>query len=318
MNNKNAVRLESNFLYELLNEGGFGLVATFAELKIKRNSPEKFIAFKYKSNHKTCGGYRLLHTCTKLSINTLKKHVPTLVKMGLVKFYENGDVYIAGNNKTNRKKKNQLNKKVVPIIIGNSYTQTKSNVEFVLIHSNERKQRVEIVNKERQSEAIIACSSKYGSPTKNQIKLVKKLNCEGIMTVGDLKLSKFTSISNSRIGELCTSYSGVRVKDTKSYGFRKKRKFRENGFMTTRRVYKALESFYVDRTTYLKNRDQYTEKHGENIHWVKGRICKEMENEILGLISHPSNPVFSPQYSPKPRLITIPKKQKTFNSLKNT
>lgn len=133
----------------LLNKGGDDIIAVFASLRFYK----KDVVY-YKEGRQ--GVYGTLNKRTGISRTTLKKHLPTLIKMGMVYVHGNGNVAVAGRKSTNKLLPRKKTTKFIPIQIGRKYTDTKTNVYFVRVHSNIKGQEKQIVKKSKRIELLNA------------------------------------------------------------------------------------------------------------------------------------------------------------------
>lgn len=143
---KNYVNINSRLYATLLEEGNDGLIAVYAHLKFGKNG-----AIKYYKQEKV-SIYKTLKKATNLSITTLRKYIPKLQHLGLVKFDSAGNFCILGSNKINKQyKKGKL--KLVPIQIG-TFTETKLYSFRVRIFKMEQQQKNRIDRRDRLSNII--------------------------------------------------------------------------------------------------------------------------------------------------------------------
>ena len=128
--------LLSNLEYDhLYNEGGDSLVAFFATLRSRKGA--HLITIKCKE--------RLTGAITRisgLSRGTVKKYLPELVRIGLVK-QEKGALLIRGRKWSNTNLPRLKNRKLIPIEVCDKFTDTKTSSFHVRIHSNLKSQEKE-------------------------------------------------------------------------------------------------------------------------------------------------------------------------------
>lgn len=133
----------------LLKCGGDGLIAVFCHLRFYKTD-----TVYYKEGR--AGVYGMLTKRTGLSRNTLKKHLPMLMDLGIVCVHENGNVAITGRKSSGRLLERKKTTKYIPIEIGPKFTDTKTNVYFVRVHSNLRGQEKQIAKKSKRIELLNA------------------------------------------------------------------------------------------------------------------------------------------------------------------
>ena len=139
-----AITINSKLYSHLLDEGNDSLIAVYAILRFCKHG-----AIKYYNEDKLTG-YKLLHNKTKLSLTTLKKYIPELIKLGLCTFDKHNQLVLTGTNKINKLYKS---KKLVPIEIG-TFKQTKLFSFRVRIFKMEQQQKNRIDRKDRLTNII--------------------------------------------------------------------------------------------------------------------------------------------------------------------
>lgn len=264
-------RIDSKLFYRLYEKGGFGLVACFSRLKYFQNTQECYKPIKHKTNNKTTKGYRLMSRFSGISIPTLKNLVPILEEMDLVHFDKKGGVHLAG-----RKKTDTIGGKLVPIKMGDKFTDTKTFASYVIIRSNLDRQKKQFEKKRRLSEGMRAI--KNGSfISKKVYKLIKSLEKEGIKSIKDLKMVENRILSNAKIANLV----GVDYKEDtqKSNGSYFKRRFKDFGLIESRRRFRKIHDERVSFSEYSKWRDLYRSNQ-DNVTWKNGFISEEIASEV--------------------------------------
>lgn len=276
---KKTIRLDSVLFSKLHEKGGYSLIAIYCELKAFRNKPERYIPIKHTTNRKISTGYSLLKICTGISINTLKKNVPLLIEMNLGHFDTKGGFFLHGNNKTRL----SIKKKMVPIQIGKSFTDTRLSAKFVIISSNLRRQSVVWKKKETLRELFKVACSNDGFISKKELTILNQAHQDGIDLRG-LKPVKNSILSNKRIYELISG----RIVDSvsgKSSGKYIKNRFKKMGWIHTRRRFKDFFGRYVAFKEYAIWKAAGG-KARERISWRKGRIVQELCSEVIDLSSN--------------------------------
>lgn len=142
--------LLTNHEYDaLLNMGGDGLISVFATI---RHHKKGVVYFKKGR----AGIYGTISKHTGLSRTTLKKHLPSLMDIGLVQIHKNGNVAITSRQGSARILSRKKTTKLIPITICKKFTDTKTNVYFVRVHSNIRCQERQIAKKSKRIELLNA------------------------------------------------------------------------------------------------------------------------------------------------------------------
>lgn len=268
-----TVRIDSMLFHILHERGGYNLVAVYCELKAFRNRPEKYVPITH-SNNKKSSGYRLLQKCTSISIPTLKKNVPLIIEMGLGEFDFSGGFLMKGNRKTRL----STSGKLVPIKIGKSYTDTRLSAKFVVLSSNLRRQKILWKRKETLSELFKVKKSNNGFLSKRDMTLLDQA-CSRGESLGNMQMVKNSILSNKRIHELVSNRVSTNDLSSKSCGKYIKKKFREKGWIETRRRFRDILNRYVPIDEYLRMKLSIR-RAGEIVTWRKGRVVKEICNEI--------------------------------------
>jgi ssDNA-specific exonuclease RecJ len=272
--NSKVVRIDSKQLNRMLELGGESLVAIYAELKAFRNSEERYKPIKHNSNNKVSTGYSLLTKCTGISKTTLKKYVPMLIELGLVYFdSSNGALHINGYKKIVLSK----SKKLVPILIRSSFSETRASVQFILLNSNRDAQIKAAVKKQTLKDKFKLSLSPKGILTKKDYEKICNLRKKGITKPSQLKVVKDVILSNQGFASILTQGS-----TSKSNGHYYKKKFTKLGLIETRRRFKDVLGRQISFEEYLGWR--YSAKQGginvDRITWRKGRAVEELVSSI--------------------------------------
>jgi len=189
---KQTVFLNSILYANLYNNhcevNGDRLIAVYSILKAVKRGRDKIPAKKNKN-------YALLHKSTKLSIKTLKKYIPVLIKMGLCAFSNSGDFVMLGSNKIHRKYKTKNKQKFVGITI-DTFTKTTLNAFKVRVYSMEQAQKNRIDKSFLQKNIMSRVeSNKYLTPQES--KIYKALAKKGIT------LSSFNNYCEEVVLSVC-------------------------------------------------------------------------------------------------------------------
>lgn len=221
-------RIPSRLYYALFKEGGDNLLSVYCSLKAFKAGQIKFKAYKSKNN-KFVSGYSLLRSQTNISLSSLKRYVPVLETMGLLKFEENGDVSLLGNKKL----KSLYGNKIVPVPVCNKLVNTRYACMTVRLHSKQQQQFRMIEKKANLSELLMQGES--GVKTLKQLKKLKKLIKEHGNDVSKLNYTDETVLS-------IQGYAFLKhhKEDNKSLGNYYKKKLKEKGLVATRRRFKEF------------------------------------------------------------------------------
>lgn len=279
--NNKVVRIDSKQCNKMLEVGGTTLVAIYAELKAFRNSEERYKPIKHKSNNKVSTGYTLLSKCTGISKVTLKKYVPMLIELGLAYFDQNnGALHLNGYKKIAISK----TKKLLPVAIRSSLTETKASVQFILLNSNREAQIKSAIKKQTLKDQLKRSLSPSGIISKRVYRKLCNLREKGITKPSQIKVVKDVILSNQGFASILTQNS-----TSKSNGHYLKKKFSSLGLIETRRRFKDILGRQISFDEYLNWR--YIAKQGgvdvSRITWRKGRVVEELVSslKIVGKIN---------------------------------
>lgn len=159
-----SIRLTNNEYHYLYIEGGDGLVAFFATLRHSKNS-----TIIKKVGKK--GPFALVGHISGLSRTIINKHLPTLLKLKMVEIHPNGNVAIRSRKWSVKNLPGLRRRKLITIEIHKKFTDTKTSVGFVRVHSNIMKQKSQIGRKAER------------------IKLIEQSRLGNIRNLNDLKCS---------------------------------------------------------------------------------------------------------------------------------
>jgi hypothetical protein len=272
--NSKVVRIDSKQFHRMHELGGDTLIAIYAELKAFRNSEERYKPIKHKSNNKVSTGYSLLTKCTGISKTTLKKYVPMLVDLGLVYFdSSNGALHLNGYKKVVISK----SKKLVPILVRSSLTETRASVQFVLLNSNRESQIKAAIKKQTLKDQFKRSLTPNGIISKKAWEKICNLRKDGITKPSQLKVVKDVILSNQGFASILTQGS-----TSKSNGHYYKKKFTKLGLIETRRRFKDILGRQISFEEYLGWR--YAAKQGgvnvDRVTWRKGRAVEELISSL--------------------------------------
>lgn len=142
--------LITNHEYDaLLNKGGDGLIAVFATIRFYKKGT---VYYREGRN----GPIGMLKKATGLSRSTLNRYLPVLLEIGLISIHDNGNVSVMGRESTSRILVRKKTTKFIPIEISKKFTDTKTNVFFVRVHSNLNGQKRQIAKKSKRIELLNA------------------------------------------------------------------------------------------------------------------------------------------------------------------
>lgn len=268
--NRNVVRINSKLYFDLFKKGGDRLIAFYCMLKNVKGREEKLLSFKSKNN-KNVSGISLIRNKTGFTLHTIKKYVPTLIEMGLLSFECNGNVCLLGNR---RSKILYSSYKMIPIIIGDSITQTALNAFAVRVDSAQRQQK-KMIDKKIDRRVLLnqAVNPSNLRLYKKALKFKKKY--------GDIDLTivEQTVLSNEGFSNL-KSEANV----TKSKGAYWKRKLKKSGLITTERRFEKIKKMsYKD---YLKIK--LSGHHNTTYTYYKKYLVKELISSFNSTLHHAS------------------------------
>ena len=241
---QNTYRPPSKLYYDLYQNGGDKLIAVYSMLKISRNKEVQYFSFTSKNN-KTVSGYSLLRNKTNLTLHSLKKYIPVLIKMELCHFNAKGDFILLGNNKT---KDLYSSYKLVPIIIGKNLVHTAYNSTAVRFHSNEQKQIKKI--QKNIDQRVLKCKQNNPSNLK-ELKAINRL----------LKVEKKGFENDVTILSIC-GFS--RLKDgtsSKSKGNYWKRKLISKNLVESKNRFEVIKKMSFNEYSSLKSNVGLSYKH---------------------------------------------------------
>jgi len=158
---------------------------------------------------------------TGLSRTIIEKHLPKLIKTGLVKIHNNGNIAVRSRKWSSYNLPELRKIKLIPIQVQEKFTDTKICVAYVRVHSKLKSQERQIRKKAKQIE-LLSTSSQNRPLSKGEYKLLKKLyrrdltlrklakNYRSTCTISNLsfhKILKDTDLPNS-----CNINSGKHFK----------------------------------------------------------------------------------------------------------
>lgn len=241
-NIRKIVRIPSKLYSSLFNEGGDALLSVYSTLKADKAGEIKFKSFKSKNN-KFVGGYSLLRHKTNISLATLKKYVPVLVNMGLIRFESKGDVSMLGNNKL----KKSFGTKMIPVAVSEKLIETRYNCVSVRLHSAMKNQERRIERKKNLSELLSSDESQVKTLKKlKQIKRAKRKYSLEDLAITDQTVLSLQGFALLKCGE----------KDNKTKGAYWKRKLKQKGILATSRQFKLVEGMGMPYSQYSYLRAQ--------------------------------------------------------------
>ena len=229
---KRATVINSQLYSLLYEEGGDCLIAVYSILKFYKRGE------KYKKS-----GYKNLKNITKLSITTLKSHIPTLIKLGLCKF-ENGDFILTGNRTINNTYKNKSNKlKFVPIQIG-TYKETQLYSFRVRIMKMEQTQKNKIDYNTNRSRIITALANgKFINKWESKILKSKKKYTEEAKQTDKIVLSNqgyYLLKSGKRNGKASGNYWKQKLIAAKII---KTRRVQDKKYVCSKEVFESMPKY---------------------------------------------------------------------------
>ena len=224
-------RIPSRLYYALFKEGGDNLLSVYCSIKAFKGEQIKFKAYKSKNN-KFVGGYSLLRSKTNISLSTLKRYVPVLENMGLLKFEVNGDVSLLGNNKL----KSLYGEKIVPVPVCMKLVDTRYACMTVRLHSAQQQQYRMIEKKANLRELLL----QGVDAVKNlrQLKAFKK----AVKKYGN-DASKLNYTDQTVLSVQGYAFLKHHKKDNKSLGNYYKKKLKEKGIVSTNRRFKEMSGY---------------------------------------------------------------------------
>lgn len=224
-------RIPSRLYYALFKEGGDNLLSVYCSIKAFKGGQIKFKSYKSKNN-KFVGGYSLLRKKTNVSLSTLKKYVPVLENMGLLKFEENGDVSLLGNNKL----KSVYGEKIVPVPVCTKLVDTRYACMTVRLHSAQ-KQQFQMIDKKANLRELLL-QGLDGVKNLRQLKAYKK----AVKKYGE-DASKLNYTDQTVLSVQGYAFLKHHKKDNKSLGNYYKKKLKEKGIVSTTRRFKEMSGY---------------------------------------------------------------------------
>ena len=259
-------RIPSKIYYYLFQYGidnnidGDKLIAVYSILKTNFDNNGKYYSFTSKNNKKV-SGYSILRAKTNLTLHTLKKYVPILIKLELCFFDLNNDFVLVGNDKL----KTIFNsKKLVPIKIDKNLIHTAYNVYFVRLHSNERKQKKAIEKKYNQRELL---KLKDNPKSLKQLKAIRRLEKK------DDKKGFFTDKCVLSIKGFC--YLKF-TEENKLKGNYWKKKLIDKKLVSTKRRFEVIKKMSYKEFLNSKSNCQFK----RNLKYVNGCMVLELVSEL--------------------------------------
>ena len=243
------VRIPSKLYFELYSKGSDSLLSVYCTLKSFKKDI-KYFSYKSK-NGRLVSGYNLLRNQTPLSLHTLKKYIPILMELGLCRFDSNGDFVLLGNNKL----KNTYGKKLVPIKIGEKFTDTKYNCMLVRLHSCQENQKKEILIKQNRREILKQGlhNPKNHAEHKRALKVQSKYGDE-------IEVTDNCVLSNAGYGRI------IKEDENISKGSHYKRRLKDKGLISScirlKAIKKVSYSSYIQYKRVLENGSRLTYKNG--------------------------------------------------------
>lgn len=267
---KNIDRIPSRLyhsLYEKASEVGLDpdkLISAYIIVKKSRTS-EKYLAYT-SNNNKYVGGYSLLRKETPLSIHVLKKYLPYIIELDLIKFMDNGDVYIKGTNKL----KNEYNGKLIPIEILDSFSKTAKSSLCVRLHSSKKNQLRAIKRKKHQRELLLQLRNPKSHKVYKKAKAYVKKHGEEAPEINDKVI-----LSTKGYSEL----KGGTSENPKSRGEYYRNSLKELGLIKSKRSFKIIKkTTYEEYRQFKQNCDEL--KLGKYTYF-KGNICEELPSYLI-------------------------------------
>lgn len=260
------IRIPSLLYRALYERGGDKLIATYCILKKSRTS-EKYLSYKAKNNKKV-SGYSLLRRETNISLHSLKRYVPELIKLKIAWFDDNGDFVLLGNEKT---KKIFQSYKLAPICIGKNLIETSHYAVSVRIHSEIRQQERMIAKKQdqRDLQRLYRKLDQYPNMIidgKTRKKLAK-------LQLNDIELTDKPVISNK-------GYALIKngVRNNKPMGVYWKRVLKRKGVVSSSRRFRLIRP--IDHFDYLslKGSGDLNRK----LTYFRGHLAEELVATVTG------------------------------------
>lgn len=253
------VRIPSKLYFELYQTGGDSLLSVYCTLKSFKKDI-KYFSYKSK-NGKVVSGYNLLRNQTPLSLHTLKKYIPILMELGLCRFDSNGDFVLLGNNKL----KNTYGKKLVPIKIGEKFTDTKYNCMLVRLYACQQNQKKEILVKQNRRELLEQGlhNPKSNSEHKRALKVQKKY--------GDkIEVTDNCVLSNAGYGRI------IKEDENTSKGSYYKRRLKDKGLISSCIRLKAIKK--VSYNSYIQYKRVL--EGGRRLTYKNGYMCEQLVSTL--------------------------------------
>lgn len=266
----NVARIPSRVYFELFQTATSNFVdpdkviACYSIIKTSREK-EKYLAYTAKNN-KFVGGYALLRKETNLSLNSLKKYVPSIIDAGLICFEDNGDVSVLGNNKL---KTQYENEKLVPIQILGTLSKTAKSSFNVRLHSAKKQQEALIKKKRHQRELLMQVSNPTNyKKYKEAQRFVRKNGTKDIQLIDKVVLSN-EGYCKLKFGEA----------NNKSKGHYWKSTMKELGFIKTKRNFKKIKKMSFGEYKLFKS--QCDDLIRNRFTYFRGHLVEEQISEIM-------------------------------------
>lgn len=267
------IRIHSRLYAELLDKGGFDLIACYVHIKGNRNKREACVPV-LNSRNKYLRRYAMLSKLTGISRPTLTKLVPKLIELGLCYWNSNGGLQIVGWNKIIKKyKKGNEKVKLLPVKLCESYSDTKIAAKYIIIKSNIDKQHRAIDLKCKLLE--IRDKIKKGNKLKTSEYLIYKEHKDLIKGQVRYSLLKDATLSNETIAKKIYGEDG-----TKQQGAYLQKRLNQIGCILSKERYTGLKMAKIDYSEYA-----YIRKNSNNpkLNYYQGRIFEQESNLIYDL-----------------------------------
>ncbi len=222
-----SIRLTNNEYHYLYIQGGDGLVAFFATLRYtKKSTVIKKVGKK--------GPFAVIGNVTGLCRTTVNKYLTQLLALDMAEVHPNGNIALRSRKWADKNLPRMKNRKLIPIEVCKKFTDTKTSIKFVRVHSNIKKQKSQIGKKAER------------------IELIKQLHTGRINNLHDLKRAKSLVKKGYSYESLKADY---RLNSTLSnLGFDKLNKNTENDIECNKSSGNYLKSKLLKRGLLIQNR----------------------------------------------------------------
>lgn len=269
--------IDSKAFYKLHCESevdAFGSISVYSHLLNAREGSH------YIAPEPKIGGYKLLHHKTGISVNTLRKYVPELIKTGLGDFTQDGGFFLIGRETLAKQLQNKQ-RKYVPICLGENIAETKISAQSVIICSQIKNQQKRIDKKVTLLKEKRLLDTENGKISKKGRERVAKAIEKGF-DFKNPQLVKSTVLSNKGFMSIIAENKGLTPEAKKQRGKRLKNKLIERGNIVSRRRFRPISNQYYTFNQYVQVKGQIKEDYS-NLTYHNGRICEEITPEVAWL-----------------------------------